>query len=251
MSDVTRDAVLSPSGVHRYKLARDWNVDLPRCTFIMCNPSTADHEKDDPTIRKCIGFAKRLGFGGFDVVNLFSFRSADVQALGSVSDPIGGQNDLHVVECAKSSQRVFAAWGRAKKIPRIHAGRDITMCALLDFWGIELWCIGQTQDGDPRHPLMTPYDTTPTRFRHARFRDLTTRIKETVRVGLKAQREAFGSDDGVESIFERLQNTVLTTRNSTKVDAAFATAKAEVQEIIRGLSPDPESDLDELDGVWG
>jgi len=167
---IKRDAVISMDNRHRYMLARDWDDSLPRCAFIMINPSTADAEQDDPTIRKCIGFAKRLGYGGCDVVNLFSLRTPDVKELKKASangDPITKQlNDEYIQNVAKAATKTFAAWGSISKIPKEpqHRFRDQEVVRYLGIRGIELWCIGRTKDGDPRHPLMTSYSTEPTRF---------------------------------------------------------------------------------------
>ena len=72
-----REAEISPCGLHRYRLTREWAPTLPTIAFVMLNPSTADGEIDDPTIRRCIGFARDLGYGRLHVVNLFTYRATD------------------------------------------------------------------------------------------------------------------------------------------------------------------------------
>lgn len=82
-------AVISECGSYRYRLERVWEAEKDRVAFIMLNPSTADASKDDPTIRRCIGFAKAWGFGGLIVGNLFALRSTDPKALYGHKDPVG------------------------------------------------------------------------------------------------------------------------------------------------------------------
>lgn len=84
-----RGAVISDDGRYRYRLWRTWAPELPRMAWIMLNPSTADAEVDDPTIRRCVGFAKREGCGGIEVVNLYAYRSTDPSVLGTVDEKHG------------------------------------------------------------------------------------------------------------------------------------------------------------------
>src|SRR5689334_322706 len=84
-----RDAVISDCGRYRYLLRRAWDHTRPRCLLIMLNPSTADAEIDDPTIRSCIRLAKENGYGSFEVVNIFSFRATDPKDLAKAERPIG------------------------------------------------------------------------------------------------------------------------------------------------------------------
>jgi hypothetical protein len=86
-------AVISQDGKYRYKLARYWNSKEPPVIFIMLNPSTADAVENDPTIRRCISFAKRWGFGGLEVYNLFALRSYDPAVIEIAGDPVGPDND--------------------------------------------------------------------------------------------------------------------------------------------------------------
>ena len=83
-------ARLSDDRRYRYLLVRRWDNTLPDATFVMLNPSTADERDDDPTIRKCIGFAKRWGCGGIKVVNLYAFRATNPRDCFAAADPIGG-----------------------------------------------------------------------------------------------------------------------------------------------------------------
>ena len=117
MSNATRikhaqsGADFSDCGRYRYKLWRLWDDTRPEVMFIMLNPSTADATADDPTIRRCIGFARAWGYGGVRVGNLFAWRTPYPQALRSALDPIGRHNDSALCELAEGAALVVAAWG--------------------------------------------------------------------------------------------------------------------------------------------
>lgn len=144
------NAILSPCGLYRYRLTRRW-ADGPTCGFIMLNPSTADAEKDDPTIRRCIGFAKREGCGGLIVVNLFAFRATKPIALLDAEDPIGPDADHHLLDAIQEVDGpLIAAWGNWN---RGHRAADVA--AMI---GAHCACLGKTKDGHPRHPLYVRAD---------------------------------------------------------------------------------------------
>jgi hypothetical protein len=82
-------AFIDLTGKYRYTLSRVWNGNLGRVVFILLNPSTADAFKDDPTVKKCISFAKHWNFGSLEIVNLFAYRSTDAKYLKNISDPVG------------------------------------------------------------------------------------------------------------------------------------------------------------------
>ena len=90
------DAVFSPCQTWRYLLRRIWDHDVPPCYWIMLNPSTADAEKNDPTVTRCIKFSHRWGHGGCVVLNIFAYRSTDPRGLRTYSDPIGPVNDAFI-----------------------------------------------------------------------------------------------------------------------------------------------------------
>jgi len=121
--------------------------------FVMLNPSTADAEQDDPTIRRCAGFARAWGFGGMTVVNLFAFRATDPARLRRARDPVGRDNDHHIATAARGAGMVVLAWG-------VHGaldGRDRVVAALLA--DVRPRCLGTTRGGYPRHPLYLPAAT--------------------------------------------------------------------------------------------
>lgn len=138
-------------GDYRYSLRRAWG-DSGRCTFVMLNPSTADATQDDPTIRRCLGFARRLGCGELVVVNLYAWRATDPAALRRASDPFGPHNFAAVAQAACDAKYVVAAWGvNAQPEPALYARR------LLNEYG-KVYALGFTKDGHPRHPLYVKAD---------------------------------------------------------------------------------------------
>lgn len=133
-------------GPYRYSLLRAWG-EGPRCVFVMLNPSTADAERDDPTIRRCLGFARRLGCGSLVVVNLYAWRATDPAELRRAPDPFGPHNFAAVAQAASAAKYVIAAWGvNAQPEPAQYARR------LLNEYG-KVYALGFTKAGHPRHPL--------------------------------------------------------------------------------------------------
>lgn len=119
-----------------------------KVTFVMLNPSTADAVADDPTIRRCIGFAQAWGFGALEVVNLYAYRATRPAELFAADDPVGPRNNRFVRAAARSAALVVAAWG---VYGRRH-GRDAAVLATLRRIG-PVHCLGMTLGGQPRHPL--------------------------------------------------------------------------------------------------
>jgi hypothetical protein len=152
---VVRAAVLSPCGGYRYELRRMWS-DGPVCGWIMLNPSTADAERDDPTIRRCMGFARSWGFTGIVVRNLYALRATDSRELRAHRCPVGEDNDVYLMDSTADAITV-CAWGA-------HGDRgDAVLNALADA-GANLHYLALTQAGKPRHPLYLPADLTPIPF---------------------------------------------------------------------------------------
>lgn len=94
-----KDAILSEDRKYRYILSRTWDETKPTVLFIGLNPSTADENEDDPTIRRCIIFAKSWGYGGLIMANLFAFRTTNPQGLYSEKNPVGSENDYYIPIC--------------------------------------------------------------------------------------------------------------------------------------------------------
>jgi len=144
-------AIISPCGTYRYLLKRQAESMSPMkstALFVMLNPSTADSMLDDPTIRRCRGFAKLWDCNGLAVANLYALRSTDPAALWSHPDPVGPDNDDYLWNFARECGDVVCAWGSNAKHERA-----AHVASILTDAGARLWCLGTTNGGSPRHPL--------------------------------------------------------------------------------------------------
>jgi hypothetical protein len=151
-----RGALLSADGRYRYRLWRLWDDLLPIMVWVMLNPSTADADVDDPTIRKCVGFAKANGYGGIIVVNLFAWRATDPKELPRVADPVGPENDEHILWACRAPllATIVAGWG-CDKFSLSRATRVKTL--IYGAAGRQLQCFRKSVGGRPYHPLYLPY----------------------------------------------------------------------------------------------
>ena len=155
MKNVERKTILSPCRQYRYCLWREWGMMNPSyAVFVGLNPSTADEIEDDPTIRRCVNYAKRWGFGALCMVNLFAYRATEPAEMKSHTSPVGTDNDLWLLEAAKGAGVVVAGWGNHGT----HLQRDEAVKRLL---AGKLSCIGTTKHGHPRHPLRVKSDVKP------------------------------------------------------------------------------------------
>jgi hypothetical protein len=160
-----RFALISNCNRYRYMLGRMWNEALPRLIFVMLNPSTADSEKDDRTVIKCIGFAKHNGYGSILIVNIWAYRATKPSNLRAANWDAGPLNDKFLQMVLMSADTVVCAWGiNAKR--RLEPKRFINSAIALNK---PLYALEFTKDGIPSHPLMlsyscklTRYDKTPT-----------------------------------------------------------------------------------------
>lgn len=161
-------AVFSPDMVHRYWLTRNLRPDDPvinvtrRDTVIAfagVNPSTADAVINDATIRKDMGFARKMGAMEIIKVNLFGYRSTDIRGLRTAADPVGPENDGFILQALRQADVFVVCWGPTAKLPMHlrHRWKDVVAMAAQE--GKVLHCLGTCQDGQPRHTLMTAYDT--------------------------------------------------------------------------------------------
>lgn len=157
---IDQGATFSPDRRYRYTLWRAWGPG-PRALFCMLNPSTATETVLDPTLRRCLRYARDWGFHGFEVVNLFALRSTDPARLCEDADPVGPGNDVAIVEAARRAGGfVVCGWG-------VHGGlrgRDAAVLELLEERA-DLVALRLTKDGHPSHPLYLPADLKPVLFR--------------------------------------------------------------------------------------
>lgn len=152
-----RDAIISPCGIYRYSLVRQWDRSKPHLPFVMLNPSTADASQDDPTIRRCIAFGRRENCGGIVVVNLYALRSTDPKRLREVEDPVGPFNATAIRDAAlvagENGVPIVCAWG-VNDITQAAGGA----LAFARLHGAKIMCLGKTAAGHPRHPLYVKGD---------------------------------------------------------------------------------------------
>lgn len=166
--DVVCTAAISTCERYRYHLSRQWGVvDDKKLLFIMFNPSTADAFKGDPTITRCIGFAKREGYGGISVVNLYAFRTSKPKELRFAQsggmNVVGPLTDEFLLRAAHGHGHGVCAWGANTQAKDM--GRVADVVRLLKRGHCRLHQLGDdTKQGNPRHPLMLRADTPLQRF---------------------------------------------------------------------------------------
>lgn len=153
---VACSAQLSDDRRYRWLLTRRWDRSRPILGWVMLNPSTADQEVDDPTIRRCIGFARSQAYGGIAVVNLFGWRATDPDELTTIDDPVGMPDYDNPLAFLPPCQMVVAAWGSAGDASRTRVDHVVEIAAHTE---LRLWCLGTTATGQPRHPLYVRADT--------------------------------------------------------------------------------------------
>lgn len=143
-----RKTILSPCRTYRYTLWREFGSVLDDGRYVMfigLNPSTADEVEDDPTIRRCIGYAKAWGYSALCMVNLFAYRATDPAVMTKADNPIGPDNDKYLSTLAQGASVVVAAWGN----DGAYRGRDAQVRAMIP----NLHCLSVTKSGQPGHPL--------------------------------------------------------------------------------------------------
>lgn len=150
-SGAHRSAVISDDHLYRYRLTRYWDFKLPTLGFIMLNPSTADGEEDDATIAKCVRYARRWGYGGLMVCNLYAWRATKPAALTRVADPVGALNDRYLAllfqMASVARSAIIAGWGNHARPERVE---DVLHLPLATE---RLYALGTNLNGSPVHPL--------------------------------------------------------------------------------------------------
>ena len=147
-------AKFSPCRNYRYALWRVWDDAQPYAAIIGLNPSVADEVKNNPTINRCISFARSWGYGGVCVVNLFAFMASVPEQMMKADDPIGPDNDTWLTNTATSAGIVVAAWGnhgaylnRSREVKKLIPG---------------MHALKVNKSGEPAHPLYLKGDLIPT-----------------------------------------------------------------------------------------
>lgn len=115
----------------------------------MLNPSAANEEQDDPTIRACSQFTQRWGYNQLSVVNLFAYRTSQPLGLKQVANPVGSENNHYLLAAAESADRIILAWGNWGSL----LNRDHAVISLFQQHQQKLYCLARNRSGHPRHPL--------------------------------------------------------------------------------------------------
>ena len=151
-------AVFSPCGRYRWWLGRTWHPRGPRLLFVGLNPSLANAEREDPTLRRLLTFARDWGYGGLEVLNLFARVSPSPAALRRCPDPVGRRCDawirrrLRRLAAGEVPARIWLGWGNGGR----WRDRDAAVLALLAAEGWPASCLARTRTGQPCHPLYRP-----------------------------------------------------------------------------------------------
>lgn len=158
---IERDAVISHCGKYRYLLRRSWDHTKPRALLVMLNPSTADANIDDATVRSCARLLRALHYGSFEIVNLFGFRATNPNDLGQTDDAVGPDNDGIAVAAVNRCDIAICAWGAHWS----SGGRGRRLHEIITAVRPVAYCFGRTKSGAPKHPLYiktgTPLEVYP------------------------------------------------------------------------------------------
>ncbi|MCP9793268.1 DUF1643 domain-containing protein [Vulcanococcus limneticus Candia 3F8] len=152
-------AIISPCGLYRYRLERTVAMEGPVYAFFGINPSTADANRDDATVRKWIGFTKTWGGSRFIVGNVFAYRATDVKQLATVEDPYGPEIGDHLSSIIEDADILVPCWGKTTKVPPQLLDAFAALIDALTSSGKPIQHFRLTTAGDPKHPLRLGYDT--------------------------------------------------------------------------------------------
>jgi hypothetical protein len=156
------ECIFSPDRKYRYLLKHIYNSTFGRklCTWIGLNPSVANETQLDPTLRRIQRFSDQWGYSGFIMTNLFGLVSTDPKRLSTEADPVGPENDRYILQAARETELVVAAWGAIGTLQN-RCAHALELLAAVD-----LVCLGTTKEGYPCHPLYVAGETMPVRYRH-------------------------------------------------------------------------------------
>jgi len=146
-----KSAVFSTDRLYRYRLARRWDTGSGIVTWLMMNPSIADEQIEDNTIKRCIEFSNRFGYAGLEIVNMFGLISTNPIALVLHPEPVGPGNDQAILDAAAVSQCFICAWGALPKPSMVARARRVSR--MLHAAGTNLHVLAVTKGRSPRHPL--------------------------------------------------------------------------------------------------
>jgi len=155
--DAPSTAVYSDCERYRYRLTRIWEPAGRKALFVMLNPSTATEVQNDPTVERCERRARALGFGAFQVTNIFAWRDTDPRKMRAAADPVGPENDRTILNGVDWADQVIAAWGTHGE----HMNRGPAVEALLRGTGRDIHHLGLSKAGHPKHPLYIAYSQQP------------------------------------------------------------------------------------------
>jgi hypothetical protein len=155
--DAPSTAIYSDCERYRYSLTRIWEAGGRKALFVMLNPSTATEVQNDPTVERCERRARALGFGAFQVTNIFAWRDTDPRKMRAATDPVGPGNDAAILEGADWADQIVAAWGTHGA----HLDRGPAVERLLREAGYPLFHLGLSKQGHPKHPLYIGYSQQP------------------------------------------------------------------------------------------
>ena len=140
-----KSAHISKCTNYRYALWRQWDDSQPYVLFVGLNPSTADAVEDDPTLRRCMGFARDWGYGGVCMANLFAYRATEPKVMMAAKDAQGPENDKWLKELSAEAGLVVAAWGNDGSF----LGRSEVVREMIP----KMHCLKLNKSGEPAHPL--------------------------------------------------------------------------------------------------
>ncbi|MEM6478319.1 MAG: DUF1643 domain-containing protein [Pseudomonadota bacterium] len=155
--DAPSTAIYSPCERYRYMLTRVWEPEGRKALFIMLNPSTATEVQNDPTVERCERRARVLGFGAFRVLNIFAWRDTDPRKMRAAKEPVGPANDGAIQESLPWADQIIAAWGTHGA----HLGRGRDVAEMLRRSGRDIYHLGLSKAGHPKHPLYIAYEQQP------------------------------------------------------------------------------------------